>query len=281
MQIRKNKILHAKQLLFAMPVIMLMLSPVVAAAGKGFYPQNSGVTQGMIVNLTESPGYVAPASTTNSDQLVGVVGQSRADLPVEQGQITVQDDGIVTTLVSTLNGSIKVGDKVGISSLQGIGQKAGTKGWVVGVAQGSFDENTSGAIKTSIEKDGGGSKEVFVGSIPILIQIMNNNAGATADSGAADQASKIIPDNIQRAAEAIAGKSVSTRALLVSFALIIFGLIAAAVIISSALRNGFLAISRQPLSKVAILSEEKKAFGFAFGLLVLSFGASYIVIRLL
>jgi hypothetical protein len=262
-------------------IIFLLISPSAYAVGKGFYPENTGVTQGMIVGLTQSPGYVAPAHSGASEQLVGVVSTSQSDLPVAQGQIMVQDDGTVNTLVSTYNGQIKVGDRIGLSPLEGVGQKAESKGWVVGIAQGSFDETSSGAVKTSVQDNSGQSREVLAGSIPVLIQIMNYSAGSESDGNADSQASKIIPDNIQKIAEALAGKSVSTRALLISFALIIFGLIGAAVIVSSALRNGFLAISRQPLSKFAILREERRAFVFALGLLAVSFGASYIVIRLL
>lgn len=72
--------------------------------------------------------------------------------------------GTGTVNVTTLNGSIKFGDYITSSSIQGKGQKASESGYVLGIALGSFDGTSGEEIDGPIGK-------VKSGSIPIAIRV--------------------------------------------------------------------------------------------------------------
>jgi len=148
---------------------IISLAVPLVGAGQGFYAGDNEVRSGMLVSLTKNPGVVEMASANNQENLVGVVGTSSTDFAVQKDQIAVQTEGVVPALVSTANGEILVGDKIGPSALNGIGTKVGTKGWIVGVAQGSLTSDTQGAVKTTITDENGKSREVHVAIIPVLI----------------------------------------------------------------------------------------------------------------
>lgn len=263
-------------------ILLSLLSAILPGpvlAGQGFYASDKNIRPGMLVSLTSNPGFVEPATNKNTDSLVGVVGQSETDFTVKPDQISVQTDGVVNVLVSTASGDILVGDKISPSAISGVGVKSSGGGWVVGVAQGSFDKQSKGAVKSTVRDSSGNSQEVYVGTIPVLVKITKQNE--SAKDAAVVQKNETTPNSLQKIADTLSGKHTSSRALILSFILFVIGVGAAALIINSAIRSGFLAVSRQPLSKVAIVREERRSFVLAFGILVFTLLASYMMLKIL
>lgn len=249
--------------------------PLVSAA-QGFYALDKTTRTGMLVSLTKNPGVVEPASVNNSERLVGVVGTSSGDLTLEPGQIAVQTDGVVQTLVTTISGDIGVGDQISPSVIVGLGQKLEQSGWVVGIAQGSLSADTKGAVKSKVVDANGQPHEVYVATIPVIVKVVYQGSSVQQEDK-----DMVLPDALQKLADFLAGKKASLIAVILGFFLLIVGLGASGIMLNTTIRGSMLAISRQPLSKPDILRHMLRSVIFAFGLLIVSVLGALVVIRVL
>lgn len=241
-------------------ISMISLGRGSAASSQSFQLLSGQAQLGMLMSLTRNPGVIEPTTNTNAASLVGVVAPNDNNLNQLPGEINVQTDGEAKALVSTLGGNVLVGDKVTSSALQGIGAKLNGSGWIVGTAQSSLDAKTHGAVSSLVTDSQGGKHTVYVALIPLAVHVTYYNASAASNNW--------TPKILQQIANNVAGKNVSTQALVLGFLLFVIGLAIATVIIVSSIRSGFLAISRQPLSKFVILREEWRSFGAAIVILV-------------
>ncbi len=265
--------------LFLVPTITILLAivPAVASASsQSFNVLDNKSQPGMLMSLTANTGVVEPASNRNDTSLVGVIAPDDAAFDIQPGQVSVKTDGVASTLISTLGGDIRVGDRIGVSSLVGVGAKLKGNGWIVGIAQSSLDAKTKGAAPSTVIDSKGSKHQVYVTSLPLLIKVTYYSVS----SKAANKSSS-VPDPIQAAADTVAGKHASILALLLSFFLLAIGVMAAGLIVNAAIRGGFLAISRQPLTKVIILRKVALAFGVALVILILVFAGAFVILRIL
>lgn len=256
-------------------VIMILLTPVVALAGKGFYPKDDTIRAGMLVSLTKNSDVVEPASDKNMSLLVGVVGTSTSDYNVEKGQVDVQTDGTVDTLVSTMTGDIHVGDHISPSTLVGVGQKSNGNSWIVGTAQASFNAGTKGAVKTTFSDSSGVKHDIYVATIPVFIKVVQEHAGQSITT----QGSK-LPPSVQAVANSFANKQATLLAVVLSFLIVLAGLVVAGVIVYSAVKNGISATARQPLAKLPILRRMAQSIIIAIIILLICVLSSLIVIHI-
>jgi hypothetical protein len=236
----------------------------------GTQPEN-----GMLVSLTNASPVIEPADTGNASSLLGVITPDTQNSPAP-GNTNVQVSGQTNALVSTLNGTVRVGDRITVSSLRGVGARLTGDGWMVGVAQGSLNTQTPGAITTQVADSAGRQHTVAVGLVPVIVTVSyygNAAANANATSG--------VLGNLQQLANTLGGKSVSLRTLIFGISLLLAGIIAAVLITVTAVRTGFTAIARQPLSKRTILREEWRSFALAFMILLVAFAASTLLFKFL
>lgn len=255
-----------------------LLMPATAyASSQSFNLLRGQAQQGIIVSLTPNTGFVEPANDKNVKSLVGVISTDENSIDQQAGQINVKTDGATSAIVSTLNGDISVGDRVTASPLEGVGTKANSSAWIVGTAQASLDSSTKGATNTEITDSNGNKHTVFVASIPILVKVTYYNSSNTSVATISKQAN----NPLQQVADSFAGKHVSTAALILSFIILLIGLFTAGVVITSAVKGGLDAISRQPLSKRFISRGVWRAIGIAVGILVFVLVASALILRLL
>ncbi len=259
--------------------LLLLFVPMVALAGHGFYVTDNSARSGMLVSLTNNPGVVEPATDKNAASLVGVIGNSGTDLDVQPGQIAVQTDGVVQTLVSTLDGDIEVGDRISPSSVVGVGSRNSQGGWVLGSAQGSLSSSSAGAVKTTLKDAKGDSHEVYVGHIDVLIKVMYYNPSPTTT--AIPDSASLIPKRVQIIADSIAGKRASVLAVSLAGLLLLIGVIIAGYIISATIRSGLQSLARQPLAKKSIMRGMIQSLALAGFLLIGTIAGVLILIRLL
>src|SRR5262249_18378509 len=143
--------------------------------------------QGMIVKLKSGDGSKVQALTQDDEkEMLGVV-VSAQDAPVSLSQTNAASQVYIATfgnydvLVSTQNGPIKTGDFVTISSLAGIGMKAGGgQQVVIGKALANFDgknADSTTSLQTSI-----GKQDVALGRIPVNISVAHNPLYTAAQS---------------------------------------------------------------------------------------------------
>ena len=244
-----------------------------AASSQSFNVLDNKAQTGMLMSLTANSGVVEPASDKNAALLLGVISTNDTAFDTQPGQISVATDGVVSTLVSTLGGDIHVGDRIAPSSLAGIGSKASTTGWIVGIAQASLDAKTSGAVASTITDATGGKHKVYVTSIPIVVRVTYYTVPNPAD--------RTITDNLQVAADALAGKHASVVGLVLSFLLMLTGIIWAGILINGAIRGGIAAIARQPLSKAFIRRTVLKSFGVSVMIIVAGSIGALVLLRVL
>lgn len=255
---------------FAVAISGLLAALPAAAASQGFTVSGPVPQTGMLVSLTGT-GAVEQATTKTAASLVGIAAPNDNNLSLQSGQVNVQTDGVVSSLVSTLGGDIHVGDRISASAVQGIGAKLNGNGWIIGTAQADLTAHSAGAVKTTVNTPGSGSQTVYVASIPVSVKVTYYSASSPANTATSW---------LQRLAEQLVHKHVSTTALVLSFFLLLVGLGGSIVIISSTIRNGFLAISRQPLSKKAIGRAELRSFGVAAAILAFTLIASFLILRI-
>lgn len=234
---------------------------------RGFSAKGS-IQPGMLVALDKSASdtvEVAPAN--DPSKIFGVViDPSQAPVTVQkQGQqVFVATGGSYAVLVNTENGAIKPGDYISVSSVNGIGTKASNnQPLVLGKAIEPFD-GKSGIITTD-------SSGAAIGRI--IVNIIPGKNPLVKDSVA-------IPAPLKRFGEAIAGKNISAIRI---YAAMAFFLVTAAVafgVLWAGIRNGMIAIGRNPLSRKTITKSLIQVIVMAFLVFIVGMIGVYLLLKL-
>ena len=187
---------------------------------------------------------ISLSSLNNREYLLGVVTEasdSGVSFVKDNSSIYVALSGEVDVYVSNVNGSIKTGDLIGPSWLEGIGMRSDdidrTK--LLGVARENLDFKNAkeyGEIETS-----SGKKTVKVASVKVrLFDREGINDNLSNKTG------------IEKIMTILAGKDVSIfRIIVVSFVFIV-SLVVSSVFIYSAIKGGFISIGRNPMASTSI-----------------------------
>ncbi len=239
------------------------------------FESEAKIEPGTLVSLQQNKdGYVTGANTKNAEQLVGVaVFTDNSLLAVNTGtnKAQVAVSGQATTIVSDLNGDIAAGDMIAVTPFTGVGAKALAGDRVVGVAQASFKSSNAGVKKITVTDLKGKSKEISVGTIPVVISV-----GNAAVSGV-QQASG---NGIQNLAANIAGKPVSLLRVALCLIIGLAAIISLVVVVNSTVRNGIAAVARNPLAKPAIFDSMAQVMVMIAFIAVVSIVLMYAVLRI-
>ncbi len=215
------------------------------------YGTDALLQRGMIVGLVkDNPRKVKAINADEFEILHGVVitaNESTVLLGAEDEQVYVASGGRFPALVSSQNGNIAVGDYVSLSSVDGIGMKAGDyEPVILGKAINSFDASNTNDVKSTITvKDSGGQeKQLAIGIVTVDITIGKNPMLKSNND---------LPTALKRASEAIAGKPVSPIRVYISLAVLVVVAAISGSLIYSAVRSSVISIGRNPLSKKAII----------------------------
>lgn len=257
-------------------VCYLVFFASTALANQAFFTVNLDVRPGMLVSLTRNPEVVEPSTEKMDTALVGVVSNGDSSGIVEQGQVTVLSEGIANVLVSTVAGDIKVGDRIGVSSIVGIGAKSGSSGWIVGTAQRDVNEQSEEAVPTEVLDSSGVKRTVYIASIPVQLKVVYFSSPTPPS-----QKSTAIPYDIQTVADSVAGKRASTAAIIMSFILILCGVAVAGFIVVTAVRKGLEGIARQPLVKRAMTKGMLQSFLVALAIILSVNVGALVILRIL
>lgn len=215
------------------------------------YGSDAVLQRGMIVGLKKDDlRKVEPINSDQYDRIHGVVvgaNESALLLGRDDEKIYVSNGGRLTVLVSDQNGDIKPGDYVTVSSISGIGMRAGDYDSVVlGKAIETFSSNDANQIigTAKVKNSTGGEQQIRIGRLMVDVSIGKNPLMKNDNS---------LPDTLRRASEIIAGKPVSPVRVYISLAILICSTIIAGSLIYSAVRSSLIAIGRNPLSKKSII----------------------------
>lgn len=231
-------------------VLVSTQHPLGAQAVTEGYNSDLALQRGMIVMIKKTdPSKVDLVTTDTAEQMHGVVVNAN-DAPVtlsNDGQrVFVATTGHYDVLVSTQNGPVKSGDYITASAVSGIGMKAGTKeAYILGRALADFDGKKD-VVSTTEVKDTTGQKEtVSIGRIQMDVGVAKNPLLKSTEPN--------VPQFLQKAATAIAGKPVNP--LRVYMGILVFGIctVVAGILMYGGIKSAIISIGRNPLSKKSII----------------------------
>jgi hypothetical protein len=229
------------------PALALLLLAFVAAPSlaradtivRGFNAKGT-LEPGLIVELSaKSTDTVEVSSSRDPSKLYGVViDPSQAPITVQKKseQVFVATGGNYPALVSTENGTIKAGNYIAISSINGIGAKAQDEPTVLGKALENFDGRANVITTTA---DGHQVGRINVNIIPGKNPLVKENVA--------------VPAPLKRFGQAIAGKNISAIRIYAALGMFVVTAIVALAVLTVGIRASITAIGRNPLSKKYIL----------------------------
>ena len=266
-------------------IFAILTTLTVSAAGYGGgsvqgYSAEQPIDYGTIVELANRDLHqVKAASQAQLKNMFGVVVDPQ-QLPFRissenlKNETHVAVNGTYNVLVSTQNGSINPGDYITLSSVNGVGMKAGTEeASVLGRAVAEFNDQS--VSRGSVEiKDVGGNKinTVKLGSIAITIEIQSNPNEKSTKAN--------VPDVLERVGQAIAEKEVSAIRIYISMAITAICLITALVVLYVGVRSSVISIGRNPMSKRSIFRALLEVILTSALILVIGLFAVYLLLRL-
>lgn len=255
--------LRGLRLLAAGLGLSLLLVGVIVPAGASSanishsYHATNSISDGSIVSLDKDQAdYVEAANSDNGSRLLGVaVASDDSLLAVDAGSglTQVATSGNANTLVSTVNGPIKVGDQIAVSPFSGIGMKSVAGAHIIGLAQTAFDGTSDDAVSKQVTNKSGKTSEVKVGLVRISIAI-----GTDTSASSGPQLS-----SLQRLAKSLTGHTVSTARVVVSIVIALVAFIALVVLIYASIYGSIISIGRNPLAKFAVFRTLGSVLGMA------------------
>jgi hypothetical protein len=206
----------------------------------------------MIVSLKDDAAkVVVPLTSQNIKNMHGVVvASNEATLTLSSDdvdkQVFVATYGRYEVLVSNQNGAIKPGDYVTISALAGIGMKADSdQSMILGKAITGYD-GTKNVESTATLTDTSGKKtDVSIGRLTVDVGISHN----PLESNAANH----LPGFLDTLSTTIADKPVPPIRVYIALLVFAVSAVIAGSMLYSGIRNGMVAIGRNPLAKRSIL----------------------------
>lgn len=259
---------------------VFIFATVMAQTVSQGYGTTGNVQKGMIVRIDPKDSTKVKALSTDSDGAMQGVVVAANDTVVSLGggsdndfEVYVASTGKYDALVSTQNGSIEVGDVIGISALDGIGMKADTKQTVIlGKALTAFDgvTNVNGTASLSTNN---GTKKVSIGFIQIDISISHNPLAASVEGPP-------VPSFLQNSGEFIAGKPVSTIRLYVGAGILFITLFMTSSLLYGGVRSSLVSIGRNPLAKKSILRGLVQVVVLGLIVFVIGLLAIYLLLKL-
>jgi hypothetical protein len=240
------------------------------------YGSDDPLQRGMIVALKDKdPSKVEMLSIDHIDRMMGVVvaaNDSPLTISSDNQKVFVATVGRYDVLVDDQNGPIKKNDLITISNVNGIGMKADiAQSLILGRAITGFDGKTGLISSTDLKDSKGGVQKVHIGRIQVEIAISKNPAANTQAS---------IPNFLNKAGRAIAGKTVSPARIYVGLVVFIFGAFMAGAILYSGIKSSIIAIGRNPLSKRSVWKGLLAVVFTALIVFILSLVGVYLLLKL-
>jgi hypothetical protein len=228
-------------------LLLLSLTPANASSANisHSYSANNMISPGTLVSLDPNrTDYVEESNSDNGESLLGVavaVNDSLLAEDASSGTVQVATSGTANTLVSTINGSVTVGDQISVSPVDGLGMKAAPGAFVIGLAQTALNSNSTGVIAHNVVNKSGKSTTIYVGYVRLGISI---------GAGMSDQTNQ--NSGIQQLGRDITGRDISSARVIVSFIIALVAVISLITLIYASIYSGIISIGRNPLAKYAV-----------------------------
>lgn len=168
--------------------------------------------------------------------------------------------GVVHVLVSDIDGDITSGNRIGLSSLQGVGSKLLAGRQDIGVALEQLSSASLGWEAITTE-----GRTFHIARIPVQL-----DHGGQAQSGSA-------VTSLQRFAEKLLNKPVAAWRVIAALTVGLGGVLLAFFLVISASREAFASLGRNPLASPAILNSLWKIVAVALAIVFTSLLISYLI----
>jgi hypothetical protein len=238
-------------------LFLMGLSPAGASSANISHSYSSSTTipNGSLVSLDPTrSNYVVLSNTENGTQLLGIaVASDDSLIAVDSGdgQVQVATSGTASTLVSTIDGTINVGDQVSVSPFNGLGMKSAPGAHVIGLAQTSFNNKTAGITTQTVTDKSGNATKIDVGYIKLGIAI-----GTASTQGSDDQL-----NGLEKLSKSITGHTVSSIRVLISLIIAVVAFLALVTLIYASIYGSIISIGRNPLAKYAVFRTLSSVLG--------------------
>ncbi len=263
-QIKTSK----NQLFLLVSLLLMMAVPLSAKADNVVegYSSKQSLEPGQVVAIDKTASRsVKPAPATDSNLMFGVVvapTDAAITLVGNNTKTFVATTGTYQILVSTVNGSIKAGDYISMSNVDGIAAKAAnTEPIILGKAAGDFN-GKAGAITTSGKS--------AIGRIFVNISIQKNPL-ANSDP--------TLPYFLRRVANSIANKSVPVIRVYTALLIFLISILASVAILWGGVRGSQISLGRNPLSKKVIFSGMYKVIFTGIGIFLIGLAGVYLLLK--
>ncbi|MFA5003713.1 MAG: hypothetical protein WC498_00325 [Candidatus Saccharimonadales bacterium] len=259
----------------------LLLVPALAAAQTvtQSYTAVGNLQNGMIVMLdSKDTTKVRPLTSDNASAMQGVVVAANDSAVTLTGdgssnQVYVATNGKYKALVSNQNGTIKSGDYITISSLDGVGMRADSgQSVILGKALEGFDGTTGVSSTVNLATTTGGTRQVSIGLIQVDIGIAHNPLQASSVSN--------VPGFLSKASQAIVDKPVSAPRLYVSLVVLVLTVFIVGSFLYGGVRSGVTAIGRNPLARQSITKGLVQVILLGSIIFVIGLFAVYLILKL-
>jgi len=212
------------------------------------YNTDDSLQSGMIVMFKKGDtSKVAALSPDIPDQMQGVVvNPNDAPVTISNGdqKVYVATTGHYDVLVSDQGGTIKPSDYITISSVQGIGMKAGTTQPVVlGKALTGFDAKNGVLGNTTLKDKQGKETKVNFGKVTVDISISRNPQLKVEAN---------VPSSLRKISTAVAQRDVTANRIYLGMVMIFITSFIAAIVLYAGVRSSITALGRNPLSRKSI-----------------------------
>ena len=281
--VKQKRFFRTLGLLFAF--VFMAISGVAGAAAVSSVPQtyaNTGevLHNGSIVRLKDREAKeVIALDEAHARDMLGVVTAAN-DAPVslaspsDQRQVYVATTGQYNVLVTNQEGAIKTGDFITISAIHGIGMRATEDNEIViGKALAAFDGKTSVDGRATVKAVNGDERTVAVGHILVDISIAHNPFYKNNKTDG-------VPSFLAKAASVVSDQPVGALRIYAGLAVIIVCIMTAGFVIYAGVRNGMVAVGRNPLAKSSIMRSLIQVLIISLIIFIIGIIAVYLLLRL-
>jgi hypothetical protein len=214
------------------------------------YGSDKPLQRGMIVKLKKNDTTkVEPATVDTADQTYGVTvsaNDASVTLSTDGQQNFVATTGKYEVLVNDQNGPISPGDYITISSIEGMGMKAGSsQSVVIGRALDGFDGKTNVVSTAEIEDSEKHKQTVHISRVKLDIGVAKNPLLKATQTN--------VPEFLRQVSVTVAGKPVSATRIYTGILIFVLSTIISGTLMFSGIRSGVISIGRNPLSKKSII----------------------------
>ena len=236
------------------------------------YKASADITSGSLVSLDAGLNrQISLANSNNAPKLVGVAvgnNDSLVEIDATTGLVQVATSGVANTLVTNVNGDIKVGDQIAVSPFSGVGMKALPGSRLIGLAQGTLNDATKGLTSRQVKDKAGTPQTIKVGFTQVSIAI-----------GTAPMAPSEQSNYIQRLAKTLVGHSVSTIRLVLSSIIAIVLIVSLIALVYTSIYGSIVAVGRNPLARSSIFRTLGVIGGMVAVISLLGIGVIYLIVR--